>query len=89
MWNGSKYFFHSVKAKLMISIQPTIRIQVPDIRSIWNWICTIAYFTPPQGHSRWTMQAIADELIRLEFVDYITDSTVCNVMKKTKLNRGL
>ena len=22
-------------------------------------------------------------------VDYITDSTVCNVMKKTKLNRGL
>ena len=35
------------------------------------------------------MQAIADELIRLEVVDYITDSTVCNVMKKTKLNRGL
>ena len=31
----------------------------------------------------------AEELIRLEVVDYITDSTVCNVMKKTKLNRGL
>jgi len=52
-------------------------------------ICTIACSTPPQGHSRWTMQAIADELIRLEVVDYITDSTVCNVMKKTKLSRGL
>ncbi len=28
------------------------------------------------------MQAIADELIRLEVVDYITDTTVCEVMKK-------
>ena len=28
------------------------------------------------------MQAIADELIRLEVVDYITDSTICEVMKK-------
>lgn len=52
-------------------------------------ICTIACSTPPQGHSCWTMQAIADELIRLEVVDYITDSTVCDVMKKTKLSRGL
>jgi len=33
--------------------------------------------------------AIADELIRLEVVDYITDSTVCEVMKKTKLSHGL
>ena len=52
-------------------------------------ICTIACSDPPEGVSRWTMQAIADELIRLEVVDYITDSTVCEVMKKTKLNRGL
>jgi hypothetical protein len=35
------------------------------------------------------MQMIADELIRLEIVEYITDSTVCEVMKKTKLSRGL
>ncbi|MFR5149902.1 MAG: helix-turn-helix domain-containing protein [Ruminococcus sp.] len=44
-------------------------------------ICAIACSTPPEGASRWTMQAIAEELIRLEVVDYITDSTVCNVMK--------
>jgi len=35
------------------------------------------------------MQMIADELIRLEIVDYITDSAVCETMKKTKLNRGV
>jgi transposase len=52
-------------------------------------ICTIACSDPPEGRSRWTMQAIADELIRLEVVDYITDSTVCETMKKTKLNHGL
>jgi len=43
----------------------------------------------PEGRSEWTMQAIADELIRLEVVDYITDSTGCDVMKKMNSNRGL
>jgi len=52
-------------------------------------ICAIACSQPPEGRSRWTMQAIADELIRLEIVDYITDTTVCETMKKTKLSRGV
>ena len=52
-------------------------------------ICMIACSDPPDGRSRWTMQMIADELIRLEVVEYITDTTVCEVMKKTKLSRGL
>jgi hypothetical protein len=34
------------------------------------------------------MQTIADQLIRLEVVDYITDTTVYEVMKKTKSNPG-
>jgi hypothetical protein len=51
-------------------------------------ICAIACSAPPDGRSRWTIQAIADELIRLEVVEYITDSTVCEFMKKTRLNRG-
>ena len=51
-------------------------------------ICAIACSEPPDGASRWTMQAIADELIRLEVVDYITDTTICEVMKKTNLSHG-
>ena len=51
-------------------------------------ICMIACSDPPAGRSSWTMQMIADELIQLKVVDYITDSTVCNVMKKTKSSRG-
>ena len=52
-------------------------------------ICAIACSNPPEGRGGWTMQLIADELIRLEIVDYITDSTVCEVLKKTRLSRGL
>ena len=52
-------------------------------------ICAIACSEPPEGRSRWTMQMIADELIRLEVVDTITDSTICETMKKTRLSRGL
>jgi len=51
-------------------------------------ICMIACSAPPEGRSHWTMQMIADELIRLEVVDYITDTTVCEVMKKTRSSRG-
>jgi hypothetical protein len=51
-------------------------------------ICAIACSEPPEGRSRWTMQMIADELIRLEVVDYITDSAVCTAMKKMKLSLG-
>lgn len=36
----------------------------------------------PAGSSCWTLQAIADELLRLEPVDSNTDSTICNVIKQ-------
>ena len=45
-------------------------------------ICMIACSEPPEGRERWTMQMIADKLIELNVVDYITDSTVCDAMKK-------
>jgi len=51
-------------------------------------ICAIACSSPPEGRSRWTMKLIANELIRLEVVEYISDSTVCEVMKKTKSSHG-
>ena len=51
-------------------------------------ICAITCSDPPEGTSRWTMQAIADELVRLEIVDSISDTTVCEVMKKTNSSRS-
>lgn len=51
-------------------------------------ICMIACSDPPQGKDRWTMQMIADKLIELQVVEYITDSTVCDTMKKMSLSHG-
>jgi transposase len=42
----------------------------------------------PSGRANWTMQLLADELVRLELVDNISDETVRRTLKKTKLSPG-
>lgn len=37
---------------------------------------------PPEGRSEWTMQLLADRLIELKVVDYISDETVRITLKK-------
>lgn len=51
-------------------------------RDVEARICTIACSELLKRSAYWIMQAIADELIRLGVVGDITDSTVCEVMKK-------
>lgn len=48
----------------------------------------IACSAPPDGHSSWTMQMIADKLISLEAVGSVSDETVRQYLKKAKSNRG-
>ena len=43
----------------------------------------LACSTPPAGRTRWTMQMLANTL-----VDSISDSAVCDRLKKTRSNRG-
>ena len=83
---AKRFVFEGVEAALGRKKQENYHRKVTG--EVEARICAIACSQPPQGRSRWTMQLIADELIRLEVVDYITDSTVCEVMKKTKLSRG-
>jgi len=52
-------------------------------------IVAIACSDPPEGRSNWTLKLIAGELIRLEVVDYISDTTVGEVLKKTRQSRGV
>jgi hypothetical protein len=84
---AKRFVFESVESALGRKKQENRHHKVTG--EIEARICVIACSEPPDGRSRWTMQAIANELIRLEVVDYITDSTVCEVMKKTRSNRGL
>ena len=83
---AKRFVFEGVEAALGRKKQENYHRKVTG--EVEARICAIACSEPQEGRSRWTMQAVADELIRLEVVDYITDSTVCEVMKKTKSSRG-
>lgn len=48
----------------------------------------LACSDPPEGKARWTMQLLADRLVELQLVDSISDSAVCDRLKKTKLSPG-
>jgi len=84
---AQRFVFEGLEAALGRKVQENRRRKVTG--EIEARICAIACSQPPVGRSGWTMQMIADELIRLEIVDYITDSTVCEVLKKTRRSRGL
>ena len=51
-------------------------------------LVALACTLPPAGHSAWTMQLLADELVVLEVVDSVSDETVRRALKKTTSNRG-
>jgi hypothetical protein len=50
-------------------------------------LIALACSKPPEGRDRWTLQLLADALVRLEVVDSICDQTVRRTLKKT--NCGL
>jgi transposase len=43
---------------------------------------------PPEGRSKWSLRLLADKLIELECVEYISHVTVGEVLKKTNLSPG-
>ena len=51
-------------------------------------ITRIACSQCPEGAARWTLQLIADELVRIEVIDSISATTVGKVLKKMNLNHG-
>ena len=49
-------------------------------------LIAIACSEPPEGRARWTLQMLADELVRLQVVDSISDQTVRRTLKKTNFS---
>ncbi|CAA9349405.1 MAG: Transposase [uncultured Gemmatimonadaceae bacterium] len=39
--------------------------------------------TPPEGHARWSLRLLADELVRLDVVDTISHETVRQTLQQT------
>jgi transposase len=47
-------------------------------------LIAIACTPPPEGRVRWTMQLLADEAVRVELVDTLSDETVRRTLKKKR-----
>jgi transposase len=46
-------------------------------------LIALACSRPPEGHARWTLKLLADQLVELEVFDSVSDETVRRVLKKT------
>lgn len=44
--------------------------------------------TPPVGHGRWTLDLLADRMVKLNHVARLSRDTVNRTLKKTRSNRG-
>jgi hypothetical protein len=44
---------------------------------------------PPQGFGKWTLQLLADQLVKLEVVDSICPETVRQTLKKNRLTKRM
>lgn len=47
-------------------------------------LIALATSEPPEGRAVWTMQLLADRMIKLELVEFISDETVRVLLKKAK-----
>ena len=72
-----RFVFEGVEAVLGRKKQKNRRRKVTG--EVEARICAIMCSDPPEGRSQWTLQMVADKLIELEVVEYITDTTICNV----------
>lgn len=48
----------------------------------------LACSQPPEGHARWTLRLLADEMVELGYVESISHVTVRELLKKTNSSRG-
>ena len=51
-------------------------------------LLALAASNPPAGYEHWTMQLLADQLVELNYVDWVSDETVRQHLKKAKSNPG-
>ena len=51
-------------------------------------LVTLCCSDPPKGFSKWSLRLLADKMVELKYVDYISHVTVGEVLKKTNLSLG-
>ncbi len=51
-------------------------------------LVAVACSSAPEGRARWTLQLLADKVVKLELADSISPETIRQVLKKTNSNHG-
>lgn len=51
-------------------------------------LVTLCCSEPPVGFAKWSLRLLADKMVELNYVDYISHVTVGEVLKKTSLSPG-
>ena len=51
-------------------------------------LVTLCCSKPPEGFAKWSLRLLADKMVELKYVDYISHVTVGEVLKKTNLSLG-
>jgi len=51
-------------------------------------IVSICCSEPPEGYAKWSLRLIANKMVELKYIDYISHVTVGQVLKKTNLSLG-
>jgi len=52
------------------------------------YIVATACTEPPEGHGRWTMRLLADNVVQFEMLDSISKDTIGRILKKTNSSLG-
>jgi len=51
-------------------------------------LVTLCCSSPPQGYAKWSLRLLADQMVELNYIDYISHVSVGEVLKKTNLSLG-
>ena len=51
-------------------------------------LVTLCCSEPPAGYAKWSLRLLADKMVELNYIDYISHVSVRKVLKKTNLSLG-
>ncbi len=51
-------------------------------------LVTLCYSEPPSGFAKWSLRLLADKMVELNYIEYISHVSVREVLKKTNLSLG-
>jgi hypothetical protein len=68
------------------------RSEIKDIKTDGDFeahLVAVSCSKAPAGYARWSLRMLSDKMVELNYTESVSHETVRQVLKKTKLNRGV